>query len=118
MRGASPGERRGGRQKGTPNRITAERQRQVQESGLTPLDHMLNVMRDETRDPTVRLDAAKAAAPYVHPRLANIEANVRTGVTHEVALEMLARMKDAATVNGDERRLLPHGGQVPFAVAK
>ena len=34
---------------------------------------MLSVMRDETADTSVRLDAAKAAAPYDHPRLTTIE---------------------------------------------
>ena len=42
-------------------------------SGLTPLDFMLSVMRDEQADTATRLDAARAAAPYVHPRLAAIE---------------------------------------------
>jgi len=30
-------------------------------------------MRDEDREPDERLEAAKAAAPYIHPRLASIE---------------------------------------------
>jgi len=34
---------------------------------------MLKVMRDENAALDVRLDAAKAAAPYMHPRLAAIE---------------------------------------------
>jgi hypothetical protein len=41
-------------------------------AGPTPLDHMLQVMRDENAEPAKRLDAAKAAAPYVHPRLASV----------------------------------------------
>ena len=40
--------------------------------GPTPLDYMLQVMRDEAAEPAKRLDAAKAAAPYVHPRLASV----------------------------------------------
>lgn len=39
------------------------------ESGLTPLEYMLGVMQDERADEARRLDAAKAAAPYVHARL-------------------------------------------------
>ena len=45
----------------------------VEASGLAPLDYLLAVMRDESNPTQVRLDAAKAAAPYVHPRLAAIE---------------------------------------------
>lgn len=60
----------GGRQKGVPNRATATKAAEIAASGLTPLDYMLRVMRDGTIDHPIRLDAAKSAAPYVHPRLA------------------------------------------------
>jgi hypothetical protein len=35
-----------------------------------PLEYMLAVMRDETAPPERRDEMAKAAAPFVHPRLA------------------------------------------------
>jgi hypothetical protein len=72
-RGSRPGERRGGRRKGTLNKATAARQVAIAASGLTPLDYLLSIMRDESADPHARLDAAKAAAPYVHPRMAPTE---------------------------------------------
>jgi hypothetical protein len=72
-RGSKLGERRGGRQKGTPNRATAARQAEIAASGETPLDYMLRVMRDETADPSRRDDMARAVAPYVHPKLAAVE---------------------------------------------
>ena len=50
----------------------AERLAAIEASGPTPLDYMLQVMRDESVEPAKRLDAAKAAAPYVHPRLASV----------------------------------------------
>ncbi len=59
----------GGRRKGTPNRVTARREREIAESGLTPLEYMLGVMRDEKADKEDRQWAATTAAPYVHPRL-------------------------------------------------
>jgi hypothetical protein len=80
--GAKPGERRGGRRKGTPNRATATRLARMETApfnqeiiekakadGVTPLNFMLAVMADSTVDFRVRCDMAKAAAPYVHPRL-------------------------------------------------
>lgn len=73
MAGSKRGERRGGRQKGTRNKATAEKVAEIAASGLTPLDYMLNVMRDENAEKQLRMDAAKSAAPYVHPKLANIE---------------------------------------------
>ena len=39
----------------------------------TPLDFLLGVMRDEKQDIQLRLMAAKAAAPYMHRALKNVE---------------------------------------------
>lgn len=73
----------GGRKKGTPNKKTAALVKAAGAGGVMPLEYMLNVMRQpipQTADPVVkatlhglRFEAAKAAAPYVHPRLAAIE---------------------------------------------
>lgn len=38
-----------------------------------PLDYMLEILRNEAMDPDARMDAAKAAAPYVHAKLASVE---------------------------------------------
>src|SRR6186713_2006340 len=57
----------GGRQKGGVDKI--KREAILAAQGITPLDYMMAVVRNETEDKTVRLDAAKAAAPYVHARL-------------------------------------------------
>jgi len=40
---------------------------------MTPLEYLIATMRDEANDPAMRLDAAKAAAPYCHPKLSSIE---------------------------------------------
>lgn len=39
----------------------------------TPLKHLARVANDATLDAEIRLDAAKAAAPYVHPKPKGIE---------------------------------------------
>jgi hypothetical protein len=62
-----------GRKAGTPNKASIERQAKISASGLTPLDYMLKILRDEDKPVEARMDAAKAAAPYVHPRLAAVE---------------------------------------------
>ena len=67
----------GGRQKGVANKRTQQFQAAVADSGLTPLQYMLAVLRDENADPERRDEMAKAAAPYIHPRLASIEASHR-----------------------------------------
>ena len=61
-----------GRPPGARNRrsqLIEEAARQAAETGLMPMEFLLNVMRDEAQPIAVRLDAAKAAAPYVHARL-------------------------------------------------
>lgn len=63
----------GGSRKGCPNKATAAKAAEIAASGKTPLEFLLDVMRDETRDFEFRLDAAKSAAPYVHPKLAAME---------------------------------------------
>lgn len=74
-----------GRPKGSPNKATTERQAEVTASGLTPLDFMLTALRDETKDFGTRFEAAKAAAPYVHPKLSTVqmEATVHADVSDE-----------------------------------
>ncbi len=58
-----------GRPKGSPNKVTARREAEIAASGLTPLEYMLDVMRDEKAAPEDRQWAAVNAAPYVHPRI-------------------------------------------------
>ena len=84
----------GGRQKGVPNKRTRDFHAAVSEAGVTPLEYMLAVLRDESVDAERRDRMAAAAAPYIHPRLANVEAKIAvTG--HEAAL---AELEDAAAV--------------------
>lgn len=89
MAGSKPGERRGGRQKGTPNRKNAERIAEAEASGLMPLEYMLSVLRDVTQTDDNRMWAAEKAAPYVHAKLSSVEMNANVTVAHEDALEDL-----------------------------
>lgn len=68
--GARPG---AGRKKGEPNKRTAALQAAVEASGITPLEYLLQVMRNDLNELPIRLDAAKSAAPYVHAKLANVQ---------------------------------------------
>jgi hypothetical protein len=69
----------GGRQRGTPNRRTLGLRIGLVAAGAPlelaektprqlPLDFLLEVMADENQPIATRVDAAKAAAPYVHFR--------------------------------------------------
>jgi hypothetical protein len=46
------------------------------ENAETPLEVMLGIMRDPETEPNMRFEAAKAAAPYVHPRLSQVDSTV------------------------------------------
>lgn len=68
--GARPG---AGRKKGGVNRVTAEAIERAKESGEMPLDFLLRIMRDDGADEAKRIDCAKAAAQYLHPKLNSVE---------------------------------------------
>lgn len=78
------GKKTGGRKKGVRNKANATREAAVKASGLTPLDFMLDIMRDEDTEPHARLAAAKAAAPYIHPKLTAVELSGPDGKPIEV----------------------------------
>lgn len=80
-----------GRKKGSKTKLTEEALARAGE-GITPLEYMLNMLRDEALDPLQRFEAAKAAAPYVHPRLAQTEATV----THKKEADELTDAELAA----------------------
>lgn len=88
--GARPG---AGRKKGEPNRRTIETQAKAQESGITPLDYMLNVMRNDLEEPRARLAAAQAAAPYVHAKLSSIELSGKDGgpIDHSLTVNFVGQ---------------------------
>lgn len=49
------------------------------EGGIMPLEFMLAILRDDTVPREERMDAAKAAAPYVHAKLASVEHTGKDG---------------------------------------
>ncbi len=56
---------------------------------LSPLDYMLQVLRDPEASPAERKWAAEKAAPYLHPRLQTVEHGGEVTLRHEDALEAL-----------------------------
>jgi len=62
-----------GRKPGVSTRMNEEARKKAAEGGLMPLDYMLAILRDEDLPQESRMDAAKAAAPYVHAKLASVE---------------------------------------------
>jgi hypothetical protein len=56
---------------------------------LSPVDYMLSILRDETQSQGDRMDAAKAAAPYLHARLSGVKHSGEMVMRHEDALNEL-----------------------------
>lgn len=90
-----------GRKAGSATTRTREIADRAAEEGITPLEFLLQVMRCPPPDVIVepkevtawidrQIDAAKAAAPYVHPRLAAVEHS--GGVTIRTLAEELAEL--------------------------
>jgi hypothetical protein len=65
-----------GRKAGAATKKTKEIADKAAEEGITPLEYLLSVMRNEVNEPKERVTAAIAAAPYVHAKLSSVEATV------------------------------------------
>lgn len=75
---ARGGRREGaGRKRGSVTKRTTEVAQRAVAQGLTPLEYMLRVMRNSKAPPGRRDEMAKAAAPYLHPRLSSIELDLK-----------------------------------------
>jgi hypothetical protein len=78
--GSRPNLGKGGRsEKRGPTKSVTQRKEAIdaqielaEYTGVTPLEYMLSVMRNHKLDVTVRLTAARDAAPYVHAKLQSI----------------------------------------------
>jgi hypothetical protein len=94
-RGSKPGERRGGRQRGTLNKKTVLRNAAMQavaaDPSLSPLDYFLVLMRNEELPLRTRVTMAAKALPYLH-------AKRRVDEPHEPALKQeVVLSKDTGT---------------------
>ena len=71
--GARPG---AGRKSGAATQKTRQVADKAAAAGVTPLEFMLNRMRDEGAPIADRMEMAKAAAPFIHPKLSSVEAKI------------------------------------------
>src|SRR5262249_3150038 len=69
-RGSKPGERRGGRQRGTPNKSTVLKNAAIaaaaNDPNLSPLDFLLKLMRQPDLPLELRVTVAHQALPFAH----------------------------------------------------
>lgn len=96
--GSKPGERRGGRQKGTPNKHTAMTREALWEyattKGVNPFHVLIDVIADKTEDPKFRVQCASELAPYMMAKLKAVE-HTGTLQHQHMTLEQAAQLSDA-----------------------
>lgn len=66
-----------GRKPGAATKLNEEARKAAAAGGIMPLDYMLALLRNEALPQAERFEAAKAAAPYVHAKLANVDVNAK-----------------------------------------
>ena len=67
-----------GSRKGVPNKKTDNLRMSLLEyarkdGGLSPVEYLLTIANNADENQAIRMDAAKAAAPYCHPKLRSTE---------------------------------------------
>jgi hypothetical protein len=104
------GARKGaGRKPGSATRLNQEAREKALADGVSPLSYMLSVLRNEKLDRDARMDAAKAAAPYVHAKLASVEHSGSIGVksAREVTDDELANIAAGSSEGTSESSVDP-----------
>ena len=77
--GSAPGEKRGGRTKGTPNKATADVVARLAELGCDPIEGMALIALDETNPPELRGKMFAELAGYVAPKRKAVEHSTEPG---------------------------------------
>jgi len=97
------GKKTGGRQKGTPNKRNIQLLEQRDKTALVlgktipnafkgdAHTYLMAIYKDPAVDKAIRLDAAKAAAPYEKPKLASTElkGDPEKPVTHKLQIQFV-----------------------------
>ena len=116
-RGSKPGERRGGRKKGTPNKKTLLRNAAfiaaAADPNTSPLDFFLNLMNDKNLPLEIRVTAAHEALPYVHAKAANDDVHPKLWPSQYGA--SITDVKDLTTSSSDSCNDVPLKGSTSAA---
>jgi hypothetical protein len=106
MGGARPGAGRkpgSGKESTERRRIAMEVMRQLNREGVTPLEIFGKMMRGDKTISLNQFEAAKAAAPYMHPRLSavTVDANIKKDITDFTDEELYAIVGPGALEGAD-----------------
>jgi hypothetical protein len=104
-RGSEPGERRGGRQKGTPNKKTVLRNAAIDAAAanpnLSPLDFLLGLMRNPSLPSDLRTKMAEVAAPFVHRKPTKDNPRILASRKHVALMKAVHKGKAAQPGGAD-----------------
>jgi hypothetical protein len=96
-RGAKVGERRGGRQKGTPNKRTIAVAETLAALGCDPIKQMGKIALDERVEVSVRVQVLKELCQYVAPKRKAVEVTGEDGSSIKGELTISAWLE---SING------------------
>ncbi len=87
--GAKPGERRGGRQQGTPNKRTLAVTEKLEALGCDPIEGMARITMDEAAELSISAQMYKGLAQYVASKRKAVEVQADFGPSYVDALKAL-----------------------------
>ena len=74
--------------------------------GISPVDYLLKVMRDSDKPDNLRIEAAKAVAPYLAPKLSSVEMTEPDPFGGKTREELLADVKASFARDPKSKQLL------------
>jgi hypothetical protein len=85
-------------------------------AGITPVECMLTILRDETADPKDRAWAAEKAAPFIHPRPAPLDRAIEIELPDTSTIEGVDGALDCLIQAAAKGEISPAEGQSMIAV--
>lgn len=85
-------------------------------AGQTPLEFMLNIMRNENADSRDRQRAAEVCAPYLHPRISPLDSTVQLELPDTGTLEGIIQAVDCVLQSVGQGKIAPSEGRSVIAV--
>ena len=106
--GARPG---AGRPRGSVSVRSVDAIAKAMAGGISPVEYMLGIMRDDNADLKERAWAAEKVAPYVHSRPAPLERKVAIDLPDTSTVSGIDKALDAVIAAIGRGEMSPHEGQ-------
>ena len=107
-----------GRPAGNVNRRSAEVIAKALAEGITPVEFMLKLVRDDTADAKERAGAAEKSAPNLHPRPAPLERTVEIELPDTSTIDGIGQALDKIIQTVGKGEISPGEGQSCVSACK